>query len=94
MATIFVCPKCGSDQVQGTAWVWVNKQPEEVVGGDLPTDDRWCEACRQNIGHFDEREEPTVNNKLLKIAREMRDKIEAIRRGRQGRAHKGSTTGS
>lgn len=50
---VWVCPECGSTDVQGSCIV--NLNPLEIVG-DF-NDDYFCENCQANIKSLDQREE-------------------------------------
>jgi hypothetical protein len=45
--TLWLCPHCGSDNVQHKAWV--NANTNEILDGDVDTDeDGYCNDCEQN----------------------------------------------
>ena len=55
----WVCPECGSDDCEMTAWVHVNSN--EVCDGEGPGERYWCPRCenhprrlieRKNFGPF------------------------------------------
>lgn len=46
---IYVCPKCGDEGIQGTAWIELNTGKD--LGDDPPTDDYWCEKCQEHFVH-------------------------------------------
>ena len=39
----WVCPDCGSDEVEMTAWVHVNSN--EICEGEGPGEQYWCPRC-------------------------------------------------
>lgn len=47
---MFVCAKCGSDQVQRLepAWFWANDGRLADGGADLDTIDTYCDGCGEN----------------------------------------------
>lgn len=47
-AWTWICDECGSQNVQGTAWVHLNSNT--IVQGDPPDDDYWCEDCDEHVG--------------------------------------------
>jgi len=49
---IWVCPDCGSEDVEEGRWVNVNTG--EVAGG-VSDDDYYCNKCETHMNHLDER---------------------------------------
>lgn len=45
---VWTCDECGSQNVQGTAWIHLNSNT--IVQGDPPDDDYWCEDCDNGEG--------------------------------------------
>ena len=45
---VWTCDECGSEHVQGTAWIHLNSNT--IVQGDPPDDDYWCEDCDGGFG--------------------------------------------
>ena len=45
---VWTCDECGSQNVQGTAWIHLNSNT--IVQGDPPDDDYWCEDCDGGFG--------------------------------------------
>lgn len=48
---LFLCPDCGSEDVQSPAWVFPNGG--EDAGGDGPTDYNWCDNCESESKWMD-----------------------------------------
>jgi len=42
----WVCPECGSDECEMTAWVHVNSN--EVCDGEGPGEQYWCPQCEDH----------------------------------------------
>ena len=62
MKTIFVCAKCGSEEIQAKAWIYLNT--EEVCSCcDIMNeqDDYWCEDCEEHCDIIT-KEEYELNN--------------------------------
>lgn len=57
---MLVCEVCGSEDIQGRAWVDINKKKPEIEfvdSGDI--DDNWCKSCESHTsfitkGEFEE----------------------------------------
>lgn len=47
--TIWVCPECGSEDVQESAWLEVNTGKVISAGLDGPRDRFWCEGCESEL---------------------------------------------
>lgn len=41
------CDLCGSTNIQGTAWIYLN-EPDREVGGEPPDDDTFCDDCQSH----------------------------------------------
>lgn len=52
--TIYLCPQCGSPEVEETAWVRVNTGEITSSGGDGPRDTFWCINCEEEIERLHE----------------------------------------
>ncbi len=49
--TIWVCSKCGSNEVQTAMWVNMNTlEPDGNYGADEAIDTNWCLSCE---GHYE-----------------------------------------
>jgi hypothetical protein len=42
----WVCPECGSDECEMTAWVHVNSN--EICDGEGPGERHWCPTCEDH----------------------------------------------
>lgn len=51
---LYLCPDCGSPEIQGTAWVTLST--DELLGNDPPTDDYWCPQCEDKTHDGDKAE--------------------------------------
>lgn len=47
------CPECGSTELQGTAWVWLNDgaghKADENTNDEPPSDAVYCTECEDEI---------------------------------------------
>ena len=43
----FICSKCGSDKLQGMAWIWINsgKVEDEIESRE----GYWCDSCQDHV---------------------------------------------
>jgi len=48
---VWVCPKCGSDNVSILVWMDANSGKTTAEGPDR----RWCDDCQEEIKSFNER---------------------------------------
>jgi hypothetical protein len=48
MTTRWVCPACGSDEVEGLAWITLNT--EEIVSW-VESSEHWCPECEEHFKH-------------------------------------------
>ena len=49
----WVCPECGSDECEMTAWVRVNSN--EICDGEGPGEQYWCPRCEDHPRHLVQR---------------------------------------
>jgi len=45
--SVWVCPYCGSSDIQRAAWLWVNTNVE--CSGSPPRDEMYCDDCLQEF---------------------------------------------
>lgn len=50
---VFACTECGCENVQGTAWVYLNNY--QLIDCEPPSDALWCPNCNSEtvVGLFD-----------------------------------------
>jgi hypothetical protein len=51
----WVCPECGSDECEMTAWVHVNSN--EICDGEGPGERYWCPTCEDHPRRLVERKD-------------------------------------
>ena len=59
--TMWICPRCGSDNVQVKQWVHANTG--EMMDSDIEDDDCWCDDCETHNTLITK--DIPVNNKVI-----------------------------
>lgn len=69
--TIWLCPNCGSPEVEATAWVLVNDMERIVAApGQGQRAAYWCRNCEESPPCLDEHDSPLSHDEALAEASE------------------------
>lgn len=82
--TLFVCPECGCQNVECTAWINANTDEIMNSGADGPLDDYWCPVCEDHVGYMETAEveveaPPTREDVLTELVSVLLDAREELR---------------